>query len=157
MIDIQDGPLIRFVLDNNVDVKRTGNFIQGAGGSVIQLPPRLRKATDRTVFDYAKQVDRMLITHDAGFLDFEEFPPEENPGIIVIPGGSGDIDDYMDDIGPLLGFLALTFDLAKGAYVHLHADHTFVVHTFQSDEDKMGTDYMRINDEGDVEIWVDDE
>jgi predicted nuclease of predicted toxin-antitoxin system len=46
---------------------------------------------DENVFAYALKDDRILLTHDADFLDDRKFPfdPNRNPGVIVLPGGSG--------------------------------------------------------------------
>jgi hypothetical protein len=32
----------------------------------------------------------MLLTHDKDFWDDRRFPPDRNPGVVILPGGSGD-------------------------------------------------------------------
>jgi predicted nuclease of predicted toxin-antitoxin system len=46
---------------------------------------------DENVFGYALKHDRILLTHDADFLDDRKFPFDNNrnPGVVVLPGGSG--------------------------------------------------------------------
>ena len=44
---------------------------------------------DRDVLQYAWKKKRILLTHDRDFLDDRLFPEQSNPGVIVLPGGSG--------------------------------------------------------------------
>jgi predicted nuclease of predicted toxin-antitoxin system len=45
---------------------------------------------DEAVFSYAWKYDRVLLTHDTDFLDHRRFPQTRNPGVIVLPGASGE-------------------------------------------------------------------
>jgi predicted nuclease of predicted toxin-antitoxin system len=46
--------------------------------------------SDEDVFAYAWKEDRIILTHDPDFLDDRGFPPNRNPGIVLIrPGSSG--------------------------------------------------------------------
>ena|ERR1035441_2670211 len=45
----------------------------------------------------------MLWTHDRDFLDDASFPEHRNPGVVVLPGGSGDQQAMGVGIGAALG------------------------------------------------------
>lgn len=46
--------------------------------------------SDEDVFAFAWKEDRVIITHDPDFLDNRRFPPNRNPGIVLIrPGSNG--------------------------------------------------------------------
>ncbi len=44
------------------------------------------------VLAYAWRTRRVLLTHDRDFLDDRRFPEHRNPGVVVLPGGSGEED-----------------------------------------------------------------
>ncbi len=46
--------------------------------------------SDEAVFSLAWKERRILLTHDQDFWDDRRFPPERNPGLVILPGGSGD-------------------------------------------------------------------
>lgn len=47
-------------------------------------------ATDEDIFAYAWKENRVILSHDPDFLNDKRFPPNRNPGIVVIrPGSSG--------------------------------------------------------------------
>jgi predicted nuclease of predicted toxin-antitoxin system len=50
--------------------------------------------SDEDIFAAAWQHKRILVTHDADFLDNRRFPHHRNPGVIVIRPGSDGRDDY---------------------------------------------------------------
>ena len=49
----------------------------------------LARHSDEDVFAYAWRKHRVLLTHDRDFLDDRRFPSHRNPGVVVLPGGSG--------------------------------------------------------------------
>jgi hypothetical protein len=153
-------PEVRFILDNNVDEQRLGNLMRGYGISVTSLPTTLRHhpahRADPNISRHAKRADRLLITHDEGFLDFEEHPPETNSGVVIIPGGSGDVEDYLDIIGTLFYFISLYPDEFLSSYTHLKQGGTFDVHYEDETTGEIVYERFRVND-GDIERWEDDE
>ena len=49
----------------------------------------LKGKDDSAVFAYAWRKKRVLLTHDDDFLDDTRFPANRNPGVVILPGGSG--------------------------------------------------------------------
>lgn len=45
---------------------------------------------DDEVFAYAWRKRRIILTHDRDFLDDRRFPFTRNPGVVVLPGATGD-------------------------------------------------------------------
>lgn len=54
----------------------------------------LEGRSDEDVFALAWKSERIIVTHDADFLDDRRFPPHRNPGIILVRPGSSGRDDY---------------------------------------------------------------
>jgi hypothetical protein len=71
----------RLLKDNGYNAK----FVEDIG---------LRGHSDEDVFAAAWNERRVIITHDADFLDDRRFPPHRNPGVILIhPGADGHDDE----------------------------------------------------------------
>src|ERR1039458_4011072 len=81
----------RFLLDNNTDLAVLLRHFDGIGVSTDELPGSLKRRGDEEGLAYAWQRDRVLLTHDDDFLDVRRHPWETNPGVVVMPGGSGDV------------------------------------------------------------------
>ena len=108
----------RFTLDNDIDVPQMLSYLDGIGISADSLPAKLKRASDEDVREYCWESDRLLITHDVGFLNKHLHPPEKNPGLIVIPGGSGDLHRHLKHVGNLLTFMKPYRHQWRGLYVH---------------------------------------
>jgi predicted nuclease of predicted toxin-antitoxin system len=48
--------------------------------------------SDEEVAAYAWRENRIIWTHDRDFLDDKVLPEHRNPGVVVLPGGDGDLD-----------------------------------------------------------------
>lgn len=67
----------------------------------------LRGRSDEDIMAAAWKEKRVLLTHDADFLDDQRFPPHRNPGVVVIRPGSNGRESQ-----ELLGCLSKTVRLA---------------------------------------------
>lgn len=54
----------------------------------------LEGRSDEDVFAFAWKSERIIVTHDADFLDDRRFPPHRNPGLVLVRPGSSGRDDY---------------------------------------------------------------
>jgi predicted nuclease of predicted toxin-antitoxin system len=65
--------------------------------------------SDEDVFGFAWKQDRLILTHDEDFLDDLRFPFHRNPGVVVLPGASGEpgfieaVHDVLSTIGRFRG------------------------------------------------------
>jgi predicted nuclease of predicted toxin-antitoxin system len=66
----------------------------------------LARHADEDVFAYAWREHRILLTHDRGFLDDRRFPPHRNPGVVVLPGGSGPARGLVEGLRAVLSIIA---------------------------------------------------
>jgi predicted nuclease of predicted toxin-antitoxin system len=65
----------------------------------------LRGHDDSDVFAFASRENRILLTHDEDFLDDRKFPPHRNPGIVVLPGASGEERELLKALGAMLSIV----------------------------------------------------
>jgi hypothetical protein len=89
-LDLQYRGKARFLVDESTGIG-VAKILQRFGynaKSVADLG--LVGRSDEDVFSAAWKEKRVLITHDADFLDNPRFPPHRNPGIVLIrPGSDG--------------------------------------------------------------------
>jgi len=92
-LDLQYRGKGRFLVDENAGVvvakilQRSGynaKFVEDVG---------LCGRSDEDVFAAAWRDERVVVTHDADFLDNNRFPSHRNPGVILIRPGSDGHDD----------------------------------------------------------------
>ena len=96
------GQRARFLVDEHVSDLLAG-ALRDRGWNERTVEERgLRGRPDEQVLAAAFKEDRVLLTQDADFLDEGRFPPHRNPGIVVLPGGSGDVDALVEALATLL-------------------------------------------------------
>ncbi len=147
-----------FILDNDVDLAIMMPWLQGRLGlSVVTLPQRLRRAPDAQVLAEAKRQDRILVTHDRRFLDKKNFRPEDNPGVIIIPGGHG--DDDLGLIGSALIFASdLRYAFSETVLDLIAGDRgTIWNHSPDNGEIEPISVRVRMDAEHPIEMWWDEE
>src|SRR5260370_9406520 len=93
-IDLQYRGKARFLVDESVG-PAVAEFVRSYGyNAKFVADVGLRGRSDEDVFAEAWKGSRIVLTHDADFLDDRRFPPHRNPGIIVIRPGASGRDDY---------------------------------------------------------------
>ena len=82
----------RLLIDESLG-REVAIYLRSRGYSaVFTSDVGLSGRSDEEIFAYAWRHKRMLWTHDRDFLDNRWFPEHRNPGVVVLPGGSGDSD-----------------------------------------------------------------
>jgi predicted nuclease of predicted toxin-antitoxin system len=89
----------KFVVDENLGLG-TAQALRDAWGANVEFGPEvgLEGKDDTAVFAYAWRKKRVLLTHDRGFLDDSRFPESRNPGVVILPGGSGEMEPFWDGL-----------------------------------------------------------
>jgi Domain of unknown function (DUF5615) len=80
----------RFLLDENVGIELASQ-LRELGLNVKHVDEvGLGGRPDKDVFVFARKENRVILTHDDDFMDYKQFPINLSPGVVKIPGGSGD-------------------------------------------------------------------
>lgn len=149
----------KFILDNDIDLAVLLPWLQGRLGlSVVPLPDEFRDASDEEVLAEARRQDRILLTHDRRFLNRKSFAPEDNPGVIIIPGGSGDVSAYLG----LIGIVTVHISQLRHAYnetvLALGADGSATLWNYDRERDVVEPISIRVGDEEyPIEVWLNEE
>ncbi len=146
----------RFLLDNNTDAPRLRHYLDGQGIAAAELLPPLRSRPDTEILSEALRLDRVLLTHDPDFLSMDLYPPEANPGVVVMPGGSGDVERFLPLIGRVLLVMRPYRGLWRGVCVDIRPNGIVAIEGVnQNNGEPIERWYMRFNERGDAETWMD--
>ena len=59
-------------------------------------------------------MDRMILTHDHGYLNDRRFPPNRNPGVIILPKEHPDSEDFLVALDAALVTIGVDRDFWRG-------------------------------------------
>ena len=82
----------------------------------------LKGRSDEEILAAALREDRMLLTQDRDFLDERRFPRHRNPGLVVLPGGSGNIESLVEALGVLLPIVGTYREVFRGDYIQISTE-----------------------------------
>ena len=77
---------------------------------------------DENLFAYAFRTKRIILTHDDDFLDDRKFPFTRNPGVVVLPGGSGGESVLLKALGEILSIIGRYGSLYAGSKIRVYED-----------------------------------
>jgi hypothetical protein len=109
------------------------------------------------VLKYAKDKNRFVLTHDARFLNKRDFDPGENPGVIIIPGGGGDAEQYLTLIREVLLAVSQLRHLFSETVTEISKDGRITIWTPDFDADVIERFSMRVqwDEHLPLEVWHD--
>ncbi len=96
---------MKFKLDENMPVEIATTLCQAGIDAITVLDEELSGATDDQLFEIVQTEQRILITLDLDFSDIRNFPPSDNPGIIVLRPKSQDLSSISTIINRLIPLL----------------------------------------------------
>ena len=108
---------------------------------------------EEEVLAYAWREDRMLWTHDRDFLDDTRFPEHRNPGIVILPGGSGDQQAMGVGIGTALRVFGFAPTIWKKSMTTITADGEIAIRNRDIATGKITTSRYRMTSRGHAEMW----
>jgi predicted nuclease of predicted toxin-antitoxin system len=81
----------KFIVDEGVD-RLVVNYLKEKGWNTKTTSDvGLSGHSDEDINMFSFKKERIILTHDKGFLDDHRFPFQKVYGIIILPGGSGDL------------------------------------------------------------------
>jgi hypothetical protein len=146
----------RFLVDESLGVNVAEVLREHGWNAKYVAELGLEGHSDEDVFARAWADDRIILTHDADFLDDRRFPPHRNPGIVVLPGAQGDELPLITALAGLMSFVAPFREGYRREKVVVSAD---AVWTFIRQNPNTGATEKRrfhIPPRGSFEEWIDE-
>src|SRR6266581_6987702 len=85
----------RFLVDESLG-REAALFLRSNGWNTRSVDEvGLQGRSDEDVHAYAKHDNRIILTHDRDFLDDRRFLVDGHPGVVVLPGGSGESEPLL--------------------------------------------------------------
>lgn len=125
--DIVRAKKARFLVDESAGIGVAELLSHAGYNSLYVHQAGLTGHDDEDVIAFALKHDRVLLTHDAGFLNDRRFPPYRNPGVVVLPGGSGDDRGLRSALSSMLAFVGRFRDFFRQKKVLIAADETWTI------------------------------
>ena len=147
----------RFIIDESLGIE-AAHVIRGVGWNAIFVGEvGLSGHSDEDVFAYAWRGDRILLTHDKDFLDDRRFPPNRNPGLIVLPGACGSTEVLEIELFRILRTIG-RYRRAYHAYkIHIRDDGTWAIRDAHSPSGSRNARLLKFGRHGKIWEWQEED
>src|SRR5262249_7529665 len=112
---------------------------------------------DMDVFAFAAREGRVILTHDTDFLDDRRFPPHRNPGIVVLPGASGEEHELGKELGGMLSIVGRFRAAWFGSKIQISPSGEWTIKHWASAARKHITNRYQFPKHGMPLVWHEDE
>jgi predicted nuclease of predicted toxin-antitoxin system len=150
------GKKARFLVDESVGVG-VSDLLRSSGWNVKYVAEAgLTGQGDEDVLAFALRDDRVLLTHDRDFLNNRRFPEHRNPGLVVLPGGSGDAVALVESLKWTLSIVGEFRELWRKSKVEVSGGGKFTVTSREADTGRVTTTRYWAVPNGSVLEWEDE-
>jgi len=123
----------RFLVDESVGMDAV-RLIQDRGWNVCYVDDvGLSGRSDEEVLAFAWEEQRILLTHDFEFLDDSRFPFQRNPGLVVLPGGTGSTLGLAEAINGVLALIGPCSEAYRGYKIRITEDGVWTIRRFNAE------------------------
>lgn len=117
----------RFLVDESLG-REVANIIKSVGWNARYVGDvGLTGHSDEDICAFAWRGKRILLTHDHDLLDNRRFPPHRNPGIVVLPGASGETETLERELARVLYTLGEFADAYRKLKIRIREDGTWAI------------------------------
>jgi predicted nuclease of predicted toxin-antitoxin system len=146
----------RFLIDESLGVEVARYLREKGYNAEFVGDVGLGGHSDEDIFAYAWREKRMLWTHDRDFLDNARFPDHRNPGVVVLPGGSGDEQAMGAGIGTALAVFGAAPSIWEKTKSVVSPSGEMTIRGRHFDTGKIETTRYRMTGKGYAEAWEND-
>jgi hypothetical protein len=147
----------RFLVDESLGIG-VAKVLRDFGFNAVFAPDLgLGGNCDKDVFAYAWRQDRIILTHDADFLDDRRFPPPRNPGLVILPGASGLARGLVDALRVVIRVIAPFREAYRGDKIRISEEGEWVVTGFSRELGRHYKHRYRFGSHGQMWQWTDDD
>ncbi len=143
----------RFLVDESLGIE-AARVIRKLGWNAIYVGEAgLAGKADEAVYAFAWRDDRVLLTHDEDFLDDRRFPPHRNPGLVVLPGASGETPGLNRELARVLSTIGAFREGYRRFKIHAHEDRTWTIKSARSGQSARLARRLKFDRDGTIWEW----
>jgi predicted nuclease of predicted toxin-antitoxin system len=143
----------RILVDENLG-EGVARFLRERGCNVeFARDVGLSGKDDAQVAAYAWRERRMIWTHDRDFLDDKLLPEHRNPGVVVLPGGDGELESVAGGLRTALTVFGHGGEMWSKTKSTVNPDGEMTIRSRDADGKVMSERYRLTK--GEVEQWQD--
>jgi predicted nuclease of predicted toxin-antitoxin system len=144
----------RFLVDESLGVEAS-HVIRASGWNVLYVDEAgLGGKSDEDVYAFAWREDRIILTHDKDFLNDRRFPFHRNPGVIVVPGATGETPGLVDAIFRVLRIIGPYREANRKMKLQIAEDGIWSLKGFAKGQIIIQKRRVRFGQHGEVWEWV---
>ncbi len=149
------GRKARFLVDESLGEGMVG-VLRALGWKAVGVEERgLAGHSDEDVYALAWREQLMILTKDRDFLDDRRFPPNRNPGVIVLPDGPVDAEGFVTALRSALGNIAPLSGAYKHSKITVDNNGEITIISRERTTGKMTRERFKVERGGALYRWVD--
>jgi predicted nuclease of predicted toxin-antitoxin system len=146
----------RFLVDESLGVE-AARVIRASGWNVVYVDEvDLGGKSDEDVFAFGWREDRIILTHDKDFLDDRRFPFHRNPGVVVLPGATGETPGLVHAVYGVLRLSGPYREANRGTKIQITEDGIWSMKGFAKGEVRLQKRRVKFGRHGEVWEWIDE-
>jgi len=146
--------IARFLVDENAGIG-LASLIRELGLNAKYVDDvRLRGRADKDIFAFAHKENRVILTHDDDFMDNRQFPIHLSPGVVKIPGGSGDEEALEKAVFQVIGMFGGKSDFYKKTKISITSEGVWTIHRFNQKMGRIEKTRWKFPKNGGAMKWV---
>ena len=147
----------QFLIDESLGVE-AARFIRALGWNAVYVGEvDLGGKSDEDVFAIAWRDDRIILTHDKDFLNDRRFPYHRNPGVIVLPGATGETPGLLNAVSGVLRLIGPYREANRGIKIEITEDGIWSIKGFSKGQVSLQRKRVKFGQKGEVWEWVDED
>jgi predicted nuclease of predicted toxin-antitoxin system len=144
----------RFLVDESLGIE-VARQIRELGYNVKYVEEvGLTGHSDEDIYTFAYKDNRIILTHDDDFLNNVRFPPSVSPGVVIIPGGSGDENSLAKAVAQVLHMFGPLGDFFQASKISISSEGIWTVSKFERKTGRIEKSIYKFPKHGNAMEWV---
>jgi predicted nuclease of predicted toxin-antitoxin system len=147
----------RFLIDESLGVEAARILSNYGWNAVFVADVGLTGHSDEDIYAFAWRDNRIILTHDRDFLDDGRFPPNRNPGLIVLPGGSGSTPGLERELARVMLIVAPYRESSRYMKVEVSEESQWSIRAWDREGGRHLSRRLKFGPHGEIWEWSDDD
>ena len=146
--------IARFLVDESVGVE-VARQLKELGWNVKYIDDAgLEGHSDEDIYAYAHKERRVILTHDDHFMDNRIFPMTISPGVVKVPGGSGDEIALVQAVAQVISLFGKLGDFFENSKISITSAGIWTIFKFDRPSGRIEKRIYKFPRNGDALEWV---